>query len=331
MRLLLSVLLVLLFVPTFAGMPPGPRLPAKGRMVVRRVMLDAADPARRQVGRLTYMGGIQLASGDPGFGGYSSMRVVGDRFTLLSDGGNVVSFDMDRRWRLSRLRFDNLPAGPGIGWEKEDRDSESMTVDPASGRIWVGFENYNAIWRYAPGFAHAETRARPRAMADWPRAGGPESMVRLRDGRFVVISEMGHPPHRHSIRKALLFSDDPTTHASPAFRFAYRPPAGYDPSDVVELPDGDLLVLNRRFDLPYNFTAVLTIVPRGAIAPGKVAAGTPIARFAAPLIHDNFEALAVTQENGGTIIWMASDDNQSMLQRSLLLKFRLDAPGGATR
>lgn len=325
MRLLLSILLVLLLVPGYATVPPAPRLAAKGRMTVRPVMLDTHNPQRRQVGRLTWLGGVALASDDPAFGGFSSMRIAGDRFTLLSDGGNFIDFRMGKSWRIGDLHFGNLPDGPGTGWQKEDRDSESMTSDPATGQIWVGFEYYNAIWRYSAGFGHAEARARPIDMARWPKATGPESMIRLRDGHFIVFAERAHWPHDHA-HAARWFDTDPTTNPSSGFRFDYLPPKHYDPSDAVELPNGDLLVLNRRFQLPYDFTAILTIVPRAGIAPGKTVTGVPIAAFAAPLIHDNFEALAVTREGNDTIVWMASDDNQSMLERSLLLKFRLDAP-----
>lgn len=324
--ILLSLLLLLAFVPGYDTMPPGPRLRPAGQISATPVALDPDDPARRTVGWLTYLGGVALDSRDPAFGGFSSMTVVGDRFTLLSDGGGIVQFRMGPDWHLGDVRFANLPDGPGTGWEKRDRDSESMAVDPATGTVWVGFETYNSIWRYAAGFRRAEARVRPPAMADWPVAGGPESMVRLRDGGMVVLSETGRWPH-HKDRAAIRFTGDPVTDPRAGFRFSYRPPAGYDPSDAVALPGGDLLVLNRRFRLPYQFTAILTIVPHAAIAPGKTVTGTPIARFAPPLIHDNFEALAVTREAGRTIVWMASDDNQSMLQRSLLLKFRLDRPG----
>jgi len=322
-RLLLSILLILMFVPSYSVLPPAPRLRAQGRMIVRAVPLDSGDPARRRVGRLTYLGGVSLSSDDPAFGGFSSIHVDGDRFTLLSDGGTVIRFRMRPGWRISNLSFGDLPGGPGTGWEKSDRDSESMAVDPVSGTTWVGFEKYNAIWKYARGLARAEARARPGAMAEWPENGGPEAMVRLRDGRFIVFSESAAWPH-HKGRAALVFERDPTVDPSDGFRFSYAAPHHYDPSDAAELPNGDLLVLNRRFALPYDFTAILTVVPRAAIAPGRAVAGVPIATFAAPLIHDNFEALAVTREGADTIVWMASDDNQSMLQRSLLLKFRLD-------
>lgn len=66
-----------------------------------RVPLDASDPAWRQVGALTYLGGVALSSRDEAFGGFSSLSVTGDRFTLLSDGGNIVRFRMDGQFRVT--------------------------------------------------------------------------------------------------------------------------------------------------------------------------------------------------------------------------------------
>ena len=41
-------------------------------------------------------------------------------------------------------------------------------------------------------------------------------------------------------------------------------------------------------------------------------------------VMTSFRMVATTQEKGATIVWLVSDDNQSLLQRTLLLKFRLD-------
>jgi hypothetical protein len=104
------------------------------------------------------------------------------------------------------------------------------------------------------------------------------------------------------------------------------PPAKYRPVDAVELPDGRLLVLTRRFSMLHGFfTNKLVLVGRGTIQPGARVTSQVIATLAAPLIHDNFEGLAVTREQGATIVWLMSDDNgPTWLQRTLLLKFRLD-------
>ena len=323
MRALLVILLVLTLVPGWTGPVRLSLLGDDAKVEAHRVMLDRRDPHRTRVGALTFLGGVSLTSPDPAFGGFSSLSVRGESFTLLSDGGNLVRFRMDDQWHITEPRFANLPAGPGIGWEKPDRDSESMTVDPATGRTWVGFENHDQIWRFDPGLTHAERLVAPPAMARWYGNGGPETLVRRRDGSFLVMSETA-PPRSHRRRVGLVFAGDPTLGSRPALRFFYRPPPGYDPSDAAELPDGGLVVINRRFQPPYSFVAKLTVIDRAAIGDGATVRGREIAALAPPLIHDNFEGIAVTREGGATILWLVSDDNQILLQRSLLLKFRLE-------
>lgn len=334
MRLLVSILLLLLFVPGYAGPPRLPLLGADRRIDAWPVLLDPAHPARRRVGDLLWLGGVELRGRGAAFGGFSALHVAGGRITLLSDGGNIVSFAFVAGNRVADVRFAELPAGPGTGWEKRDRDSEAMAVDPRTGRIWVGFERANAIWRYAPGFARAEAQAAPPAMRDWPANTGPEAIALLPDGGMLVIAEQAHRPGRRG-NAAIRFSGDPALRPRDGYRFGYASPPGYRVSDMALLPDGRLLVLNRGFALPYVFSAKLAVVDMHAIRPGATVAGRVIATLAAPLIHDNFEGVAVTRERGATIVWLVSDDNQSLLQRSLLLKFTLlpaaDAPGAPIR
>lgn len=323
MRILLSILLILLFVPSWSGDQRLALLPAKVEMAAHRAMLDPRDPKRVKLGGLTFLGGVYLTGPAPAFGGFSAMIVAGDHFTVLSDGGNIVSFRMGADWQVREPRFAELPDGPGRGWQKSERDSESLARDPATGRLWLGFERANEIWRFAPGFARAEAHAAPRAMAEWPENGGAESLVRLRDGSFIVLAEDADAGHE-TVKQGLWFAGDPTQPKQRGFAFGYRPPKGFKPTDIAELPDGRLAVLNRKASLREGFTAVLTLVERGAVQPGRIAGGREVARFAAPVVHDNFEALAVTREGDSTILWIASDDNQQFFQRSLLLKFRLD-------
>ncbi|HVJ03908.1 MAG TPA: esterase-like activity of phytase family protein [Sphingomonas sp.] len=286
----------------------------------------SADPAVRRAGALVYLGGLRLSSEDRAFGGFSAIQVDGDRFTLLSDAGNIVRFRMGADLRPHALAYGDLPGGPGTGWRKRQRDSESLARDPATGRLWVGFENHNAIWRYDDGFAHAERQANPREMADWPVAGGPEAMVRLRSGAFLVISETARPKGKPKAREALRFAGDPTEPGSAPLRFAYVPPAGYNPVDLAELPDGRLLVLNRDFRPVGLFTAKLALADARGVKQGAVVQGREIATLAGPLLHDNFEGIAVTREGNETIAWIVSDDNSQFWEASLLLKFRLELP-----
>ena len=108
-----------------------------------------------------------------------------------------------------------------------------------------------------------------------------------------------------------------------SLRCGYRAPAGYAVTDAAELPDGRLLILHRRFTLLDGVSAKLAIVDPRAIAAGRTISGIEIATLAPPLTVDNMEGLAVERERGRTIVWIASDDNFSVLQRNLLLKFAL--------
>jgi hypothetical protein len=326
---LLSLLLALL--PVSSGPEPRPMLGSRADMRAEPVALSTRVPAARSLGALTYLGGVRLSSRDPAFGGFSAMLVKGDRFTLLSDGGNLVRFRMGADWRPSDIVFGDLPGGPSTGARKAERDAEAMAADPVTGAILVAFEGANTIWRYDPVFRTADRHVAPAAMAKWPSAGGAESMARLRSGAFVVLSEAQAPKGRDDARVGLVFAGDPTANPKPRGRFAYVPPPRYDPTDVAELPDGRLLVLNRRLSLAGLFTAKLTVIDLRGAKSGALVHGREIASFAAPALHDNFEALAVTHENAETILWIASDDNSQFWEQSLLLKFRLDLPAEPRR
>ncbi len=325
MRILLAVLLVLVFVPGWTGPARLPLLGNHADIQAEPVMLVEGHPEIRRVGSLEWLGGVALTSSDPAFGGFSAMHVAGDRFTLLSDGGNVVRFRMGKDWRIGDARFTNLPDGPGAGWDKADRDSESLAVDPMTGETWVGFENSNQIWRYDADFGAVLGHAAPPAMEDWPENGGAEAMIRLPSGAFLVLGEQAHWPHT-SARIAIRFDRDPVSAPRQGFRFGLHKLGGYNPADAALLPDGRLLVLLRRFALPYAFSAKLVLIDPAEIGPNRVVRGRQIATLKPPFIHDNFEAVAATREGDDTIIWIASDDNDSLLQRSLLLKFRLTEP-----
>lgn len=295
-------------------------------MAAQPVPLAPGDPARTRIGRLRYLGGVRLTSPDRGFSGFSALQVIGDQIVLLSDRGNIVRFRMGADWQPFDIRFGEVPNGPGIAAFKGDRDSESLTRDPVTGKFWVGFESHNAIWRYDAGFRHGERVAHPPEMRNWPANGGPESMARLPDGRFVVIGETARPPGKgHGAeRDVLLFPGDPVRDSPRPIRLRYVPPPGYDPSDAVALPDGRLLVLVRRFGFPALFTVKIDLVDLRGAAAGDVLRGTEIADFSPPFQHDNFEGLAVAREGNALVLWMVSDDNEQWWQQTLLLKFRLE-------
>ena len=118
---------------------------------------------------------------------------------------------------------------------------------------------------------------------------------------------------------------DPAVPGTAAVKMRYRPPEGYRITDAALTPDGRMLLINRDVSLlKGGFVAKLTTAPIPDIRAGALIEGEEIADFRLPVTTDNLEALSVTQEKGRTIVWIASDDNFSPLQRTLLMKFALD-------
>jgi hypothetical protein len=312
---------ILLLLATIRSPGPRPAPPGPGEAVLRiaPVTLDASDPRRNVAGRLRFLGGWSLASDDSRFGGISAIHVEDGEATALSDSGLLIRFALPGASRTAPVRFDPLVEGPGPRTRKSNRDTEGLLV--RGDQIWVSFEHHNMIWRYRRGTWRALSAARPPAMSRWPGNAGPEGLVRLADGRFLVFTE-GRDDGRPD-SEAVLFAGDPSLPGMRTETLRYRRIAGFRVSDAATLPDGRILILSRRFGLLTGWSARLVLADAPGLRTGSVIDGREIAALEAPFNVDNMEALSVTVENGRNIVWIASDDNFSPLQRTLLLKFEL--------
>ncbi|MFM9978254.1 MAG: esterase-like activity of phytase family protein [Sphingomonadaceae bacterium] len=320
-----ALLFPLLLGQCLSASTPGlvsPLAPLAIRIASAPVILDGSDAAHIRTGALRFVSGWHLTSDTRAFGGLSSLDVDGNRVTAISDIGAIVRFRLGRFGNVSDARIDPVPEGCGKRIEKFDGDTESLTRDAARRHWWIGFEWRNVICRTDADLKRGESVARPRAMAGWWVKRGAESLVALADGTFLAIAE-GYPDDGPE-RPAVLFDRDPTDPAARALRLRYRPPKGYSPTDVAQLPDGRLIVLNRRFTPIALFTSKLVLIDNGPLVAGRILKGRTIATLAPPLIADNFEGIAVTTEGGKPHVWLASDDNFMRWQRTLLLKFALD-------
>lgn len=266
---------------------------------------------------LALAGAWELDSRSGDFGGYSALvPLPGGTLLALSDRGRLLRFDPRRPAAPAVLRA----LGAAERSDKRSYDVESATRDPRSGAIWLGYEGRNAIARLDPALEAEAREVDPKAMRHWPGNRGAEAMVRLADGRFVVLSEM-LGGWRRPAAEGLLFAGDPVEGAAPA-TFRFVPPAGFRPTDMAQLPDGRVLVLLRKieFGLPPHLASRLVLADPATIAAGREWAWRPVAEIRAPLPRENYEGLAVEpRAGGGARLWLISDDNSSAIQRTLLL------------
>jgi hypothetical protein len=255
------------------------------------------------------------------FGGYSSLLSLGrGRMLALSDRG--------RRLEFSQPGVPQHPPVEGATGKRGLFDAESATLDSATGTIWIGWENANVVTRQSLAFEPPKTR-KPWPMGAWGSNGGAEAMVRLRDGRFVILREDFTGWWEDRLHQGLLFARDPLAGKPRARVFSFAGPKGYSPTDMAQLPDGRVLILMRRLAwlLPPRFEGRIVIADPARIREGETWQGPVLARLEAPLPVDNFEGLAIEPASGresAVTVWLISDDNGAATQRTLLWKLAFD-------
>lgn len=296
---------------------------------------DPRDPTHLRYGALQFRSGVVLTSAFRRFGGLSALRLdaKGEGFVAISDRGH---------WFTGRLTYQgtdltgmtDVMSAPMLGPDgkaitaRNWFDTESLTFDGAL--AYVGIERVNKILRFDFGkhgmLARGEVVAVPPEIARLPNNRGLESLVFVASdresagaelaGTLIAISERALDADGH-ILGFLIDGETPG-------RFAIRRSEGYDISDATLLPSGSLLLLERKFSLTDGAGIRIRRIPITSVAPGAVVDGPVI--FEADLGYeiDNMEGIDFhLAANGDTVLTMISDDNFSMIQRTLLLQFTL--------
>lgn len=306
-----------------------PRLPQPTRVPLIDAIVPIALPpvsvTSRYLGPLQLEGAWQIRSRHPRVFGYSALTAEPTgRLLALNDSGEILSFipppAKQPEARNIKLRF---RPRPGAHWV---RDTESTTVDPATGTRWAGIEGSNMIVRFSSQLRETGVAA-PAAMRDWGRNTGAEAMARLADGRFVTIREIPPSIAESRLHDAVLFEGDPVQHPD-GRRFQFDGPDNFSVVDMAMMPDGRALILMRRllWPLPMRFAGRIVIADTARIRAGQVWHSAPLASLASTLPVDNFEAIAaVPAQDGRLTVWIMSDDNKMrILQRTLLWKLSVD-------
>jgi hypothetical protein len=291
---------------------------------------EPGDRARVRFGALEYRSGLVLTSGFPGFGGLSGIRLdaKGERFISFSDKGTWFTGSIVYQGRAMTGLAD-VEAAPMLGPDGKPIttrgwfDSESIALDGSL--VYIGLERVNRVLRFD--FSKGFTRARgevvplPPAAKKLPFNKGLEALVWVPKGlplagSLIAISERGLDPKGNLI--AFLIGGP-----APG-QFSVRRTENFDVSDAVLLPSGDLLVLERKFSLFAGLGIRIRRIALKSIAPGALVDGPSIFNADLGQEIDNMEGIdAHVTEAGDTVLTMVSDDNFSLIQRTLLLQFTL--------
>jgi hypothetical protein len=135
-------------------------------------------------------------------------------------------------------------------------------------------------------------------------------------GSFIAIAERAPPEAESEDIPGWLFGG-----AQPG-RFSVRRKNDFDVTDLGFLPGGDLIILERRYSLLWGAAFRLRRIPLLSIAAGATLDGETLIEANMAYQIDNMEALMIHRGADGRVIFtLMSDNNFSVLQRNLVLRF----------
>ncbi|ASY58005.1 esterase-like activity of phytase family protein [Sinorhizobium sp. CCBAU 05631] len=282
-------------------------------------------------GRLEFIGGIEMTSPNALFGAVSAIRFRpgGESFVAVLDTGHWVEGAVIRDAAGRLLGTTDLAitamtdANGGAQLKKWMVDSEGLAL--RDGAVIVSFEQAARVDLYPdPGFAGSRPIGQmslPFRVEELRSNGGLETIaIAPKDGPLggaaVVVAERSVDASDNLLAGIL---DGPLRGA-----FAVVRNDPYAVTDGAFLPNGDLLILERRFNLASGLGMRIRRLAAADIRPGAVVDGEVLLEADMGYQIDNMEGLdVVVRPDGETRLILVSDDNHSILERNLMLEFRL--------
>jgi len=282
-------------------------------------------------GSLEFVGGLDLIARDRRFSGLSGIDVSADGRTayIISDRGFMVTADLDYRdGRLAGIsNVDITRIFPNNSLGKVGNDVEDITVfgDPAKAAVISLERQADPLIRFrfdGARLSEPEPVKIDEAARRLPLNAGLESVTFFPPassypGALLTISE---GPRRRGGRHI-----DAWIVGIGALRIVARD--NFNITAARFLPGGDLLLLERRFTASQGIGMRLRRIAGDQVRPGATLDGAILLQAGMRMQIDNMEGLAVHRDGRGrTIITIISDNNGSILQRTLLLQFALVDP-----
>lgn len=317
---------------------PAFNLPAAAAEEVRYPQLTltpvALDESALPAG-MTLLAAMRLEASSRLVGGISGVALgpEGRRLHLLSDRARwltaIIARDKEGKLTgLTKATLTNLTGPEERALSRPERDAESIILTPDGTQGWVSFERRPRLWRYnftPPPLQFLSAAELPDLEGRLAYNGGFESLARLRDGRWILLSE-GSTADRQD--QALLLIG-----AKQSWQQCYYPlEERYNPTDIALLPDGRLLVLERRTNLTrtaFKSRLRLLDLPANCKKKQTVRPSSVLLDISALGLAENMEGLAVHPRPDGSLeLWLVNDNNFTRSHPNLILQF-LWTPGAS--
>jgi len=285
------------------------------------------DGATTGFGEIVFRGGLVLRSPYSHFGSLSGFDIAPDgTFYAVTDTGFWVTGTLieDGDWLTGVA---GIAMAPILGADGEPdnlnrtADAEGLRFDALSNSVVVVFEQQHRVNRYSAAELAAALPT-PVALPSLPGLRGNRGIESLAlapgDGplgdAIVIISE-GADDGAGGIRGWVVGGPR-------AGSFSVRRHGLYDITDAAFLPNGDLFILERLFALSEGIGMRIRRLSANDIRPGATVDGPVVLEDQHIFQIDNMEGMSLRPlPSGDVLITLVSDNNHSLLQRTLILQF----------
>jgi hypothetical protein len=298
---------------------------------------DRRRPEETRFGKLTWRGGLVLTSPSKNFGGWSGLALDADGrgFFAISDAGawmsGALAYDAaGKPIAMQSVRLGPIQSSAGEPLRSRDRDAEGLAViegSAAKGSVFISFERKHRIARF-----DLDEQGLSVAKSSVVLPPGAERMKANRGLEAIAVLR-GGPNKGSLLAMPETLRDSDGNHIGWMWvkgeprQFQLTNGGDFDVTDATPLPDGGLLVLERRFRWEEGVKMRLRLIKQQQLQPGATIDGESLIEADTSREIDNMEGLAVHVAPGGDIVvTMISDDNFNHgLQRTVLLQFALSA------
>ncbi|WP_340159075.1 esterase-like activity of phytase family protein [uncultured Hoeflea sp.] len=281
-------------------------------------------------GSFEFVGGIELSSPSATLGAISGIRLSDDRRSFLGimDTGFWYAGRFERGADGALTGVTDFSVTPILDAHGESSDQkwrvDAEGIALRGDEVLVSFERQSRVDAYpakAPGSARP-LRSLPLQipLAELRNNRGPEALMVAPEasplaGDVVVVTE------RSLNAAGDIYAAVLTGPLKGVFFVKRHPP--YDVTDGDFLPNGDLLLLERRFSIAGGIGMRIRRIDGSRLGPGNLVDGPVLLEADFGNQIDNMEGLDVSTDDAGQIfVTLVSDDNHSILQRNLVLEFR---------
>ena len=282
-------------------------------------------------GKLEFIGGVEFTSPNAHVGAFSGLKLIENRSQIIAvtDTGYWFTAKIERDADGKPLALKNAKMAPMLYHSgkpfkhKWNADAESIAID--GNNALVSFERDNRVLRYKLDLENFASRPkRVKLILDVNRLRTNKGLETIAiapkdsalKGAAIIISERSFIA-KNRVKAAII-------NGPKKGLFTVTRKGDFDITDGDFMPNGDLILLERRFNLANGLGMRLRQIKAVKIKPGATLNGKTLLEADVSYQIDNMEGLSInTDPTGRIFLSLISDDNHSLLQRNLFLEFRL--------